>query len=145
MDSLKDKIETLRELVWGKDIPSPTVPEYVEHHKCIQKILKFLDEEILTDASLDKSNKIWIDKMPLKNGVTLNEWHTDDHAKFSSDGCVGIYEEKRVIEINDKYGDVLCRFVIGTGINDNTSEYILDNPKVKEQWFASLKEDGASE
>jgi hypothetical protein len=36
----------LRELIWEKDIPSPTTPEYKEHHKDIQDILKFIDEEI---------------------------------------------------------------------------------------------------
>lgn len=45
MDSkTKEKIFELRELVWGVDIPSPTVPEYVEHHRDIQKILKAIDK-----------------------------------------------------------------------------------------------------
>ena len=43
------KIFELRDLVWGMDISSPTCPEYVEHHRDIQKILKFIDEELLMD------------------------------------------------------------------------------------------------
>ena len=37
------ELHNLRDLVWGEDIPSPTVPEYVEHHESIQKILKAID------------------------------------------------------------------------------------------------------
>lgn len=48
MDSkTRAKIEQLRHLVWMQDVPSPTVPEYVELHNKIQKIMKFIDEELL--------------------------------------------------------------------------------------------------
>lgn len=40
--SIKD-MEILRSVVWGHDIPSPTVPEYVKHHEQIQEILKLID------------------------------------------------------------------------------------------------------
>jgi hypothetical protein len=40
-------LEILRELVWNEDIPSPCCPEYREHHDSIQKILKFIDNEII--------------------------------------------------------------------------------------------------
>lgn len=46
-EELKEKILKLRDLVWGEDIPSSTCPEYIEHHRSIQKILKFIDEELL--------------------------------------------------------------------------------------------------
>lgn len=49
-EKTRNKIEQLREIVWGEDIPSPSVPEYVEHHESIQKILKFIDEEVLADG-----------------------------------------------------------------------------------------------
>ena len=45
----REKIELLRELVWGEDIPSPACPEYREHHESIQKILKFIDTELLAE------------------------------------------------------------------------------------------------
>jgi len=41
------KINELWELVWGEDIPSPCCPEYKEHHESIQKILKFIETELL--------------------------------------------------------------------------------------------------
>ena len=43
---LYSKLEGLREAVWFEDIPSPTCPEYVEHHNSITKILKHLDDII---------------------------------------------------------------------------------------------------
>lgn len=36
----------IREEVWGVDIPSPTVPEYVEHHRDCQKIMHLIDDII---------------------------------------------------------------------------------------------------
>ncbi len=41
------KIRELRDLVWMEDIPSPRCPEYKEHHDSIQKILAFIDNELL--------------------------------------------------------------------------------------------------
>ena len=41
---IKEMIENLRFQIWLRDIPSPTVPEYVEHHQSIQEILKLTDE-----------------------------------------------------------------------------------------------------
>ena len=40
---MRIKLEELRELVWREDIPSPTIPEYQEHHESITKILKAID------------------------------------------------------------------------------------------------------
>lgn len=46
-----DMIHTFEELtkelmyqVWLRDIMSPTVPEYVEHHESIQEILTFIGD-----------------------------------------------------------------------------------------------------
>ena len=44
------KIRELREMVWGMDVPHSTVPEYVELHKKMQKILKFIDQELLEET-----------------------------------------------------------------------------------------------
>ena len=38
-----DKLEQLRDFVWGYDISSSTIPEYIEHHECIQAILRKID------------------------------------------------------------------------------------------------------
>lgn len=42
-------IKALQEVwqaVWNVDIPSPTVPEYVEHHQQMQEILALIDKRI---------------------------------------------------------------------------------------------------
>ena len=36
-------LKAVRYKVWEYDIPSPTVPEYIEHHKACQDILKYID------------------------------------------------------------------------------------------------------
>lgn len=41
--NIKAKLHALRDLVWDKDIPSPTCPEYREHHEDIQCILRRID------------------------------------------------------------------------------------------------------
>lgn len=48
---VKKAVKELKFQIWLQDIPSPTVPEYVEHHQSIQDILKFTDEvlEIIDD------------------------------------------------------------------------------------------------
>jgi len=43
LNDIAADVEQLRNIVWSVDIPSPTVPEYVEHHENIQKILAFID------------------------------------------------------------------------------------------------------
>ena len=51
--SIKD-MEILRSVVQGHDIPSPTVPEYAEHHDQIQEILKLIDA-IIANAKGEKN------------------------------------------------------------------------------------------
>lgn len=43
---LIEVLQEIREAVWDVDIPSPTVPEYIEHHKQIQSILALIDSKI---------------------------------------------------------------------------------------------------
>ena len=45
----KERIEELQHKVWLLDIPSPTVPEYIELHECIQKILSWIDDILKED------------------------------------------------------------------------------------------------
>lgn len=46
MDKLIDEIVTDLESIWDKlweiDIPSPTVPEYIEHHEQVQSVMKYV-------------------------------------------------------------------------------------------------------
>ena len=36
----------IQEAIWGIDIPSPTVPEYREHHEQCQELLALIDKKI---------------------------------------------------------------------------------------------------
>lgn len=36
----------IRYALWEVDIPSPTVPEYVEYHKQIQQLIALVDEKM---------------------------------------------------------------------------------------------------
>ena len=36
----------IRMALWDADIPSPTVPEYIEHHEQIQELIKLVDEKM---------------------------------------------------------------------------------------------------
>lgn len=49
-ESTRNKIRNLREIVRGVDIESPGIPEYVEHHDSIQKILKYINTELLDES-----------------------------------------------------------------------------------------------
>ena len=44
IDFIIQLINDLRESIWGYDIPSPTVPEYIEHHEQMQELLKQVDD-----------------------------------------------------------------------------------------------------
>lgn len=55
MEVTREQLEDLRELVWLEDISSPTVPEYVEHHESIQKILHAIDK-LLETPKVDPIN-----------------------------------------------------------------------------------------
>lgn len=62
-DKMRKKLLELRELVWDEDIPSPVCPEYIEHHESIQKILNFIDNELLreeNEMNIKELNNGWI-------------------------------------------------------------------------------------
>ena len=40
-----DALDEIRHVLWEIDIPSPTVPEYVEHHEQVQTVWKLLDKK----------------------------------------------------------------------------------------------------
>lgn len=46
IQELKSKINKVRQMAWEMDIPYPTIPEYVELHEKMQKIINYIDEEI---------------------------------------------------------------------------------------------------
>ena len=40
-----DALDEIRHALWEIDIPSPTVPEYIEHHEQVQSVWKLLDKK----------------------------------------------------------------------------------------------------
>lgn len=51
MAEVQAALERLREFIWEKDIPHPTIPEYIEWHKNIQEILDRIDKLIKSTES----------------------------------------------------------------------------------------------
>ena len=45
----------IRGVVWDRDIPSPTCPEYIEHHNDCIEIMNFISEKM--DMFRGKTNK----------------------------------------------------------------------------------------
>jgi hypothetical protein len=61
-----DALDEIRHALWEIDIPSPTVPEYIEHHEQIQSVWKLLDKKqkelyILPPVQLERQKGKWID------------------------------------------------------------------------------------
>ena len=56
-----DLLGAIRYELWKVDIPSPTVPEYIEHHEQITKLIKFVDD-MKEDIISGKRDRISIDK-----------------------------------------------------------------------------------
>lgn len=44
--TIADKLKSLRIVAWNEDIPSPSCPEYIEHHESIKRILNSIDKLI---------------------------------------------------------------------------------------------------
>ena len=66
---------------------------------------------------------IYIDKCRTDLGLSVGEWAVDDYCKFSDTGVVGPSTGTRVIELTDRFGDVLLRFVVSDSCSDNVSEF----------------------
>ena len=45
----------IRNYVWDRDIPSPTCPEYIEHHNDCEEIINFISEKM--DMFRGKTNE----------------------------------------------------------------------------------------
>lgn len=60
-----EALEQIRYALWEIDIPSPTVPEYIEHHRDVQNVMKRIDEirdkmERLPSAQPEPKTGHWI-------------------------------------------------------------------------------------
>lgn len=57
-------LEEISYALWEVDIPSPTVPEYIEHHRDVQKVMGIADmwaRKIMALPSTEKTGK-WTDR-----------------------------------------------------------------------------------
>lgn len=49
-DFIEQVLTTLQDIdfaLWEIDIPSPTVPEYVEHHQQVQTVMRLVEEKTM--------------------------------------------------------------------------------------------------
>ena len=100
-----DAFDEIRHALWEIDIPSPTVPEYVEHHKQVQSVWKLLDK---------KQKELYVLPSAQPEIIRCKDckwWSNDDYRECSSpnydDGYVtpaGFYcgyAERRTDELGD--------------------------------------------
>lgn len=89
-----EALEQVRWALWGIDIPSPTVPEYIEHHKQVQEVMSKIDEmrsKIEAMPSAEKTGK-WIPVTNGRGGFECNKCHNyapsyQDGVEWLSDFC----------------------------------------------------------
>ena len=67
-----DALDEIRHALWEIDIPSPTVPEYVEHHEQVQSVWKLLDKKqkelyAVPSVQPERKNGKWIRHDEIKN------------------------------------------------------------------------------
>lgn len=84
MSDLIDREQALKALeeisyaLWEVDIPSPTVPEYIEHHRDVQKVMGIADmwaRKIMALPSAEKTGK-WenIDIIHDRKDAKITDW-----------------------------------------------------------------------
>ncbi len=64
-----DAIKEIRSCIWEVDIPSPTVPEYIEHHKQMKKLMDRCDKLMINLVNSPIAQQ-WI---PVSEGLPENE------------------------------------------------------------------------
>lgn len=83
-------LEEIEYALWEIDIPSPTVPEYVEHHEQVQKVMQLVDKwarKLIAmpnaDQRVESVGMHWIpcsEGLPKKDGryqVTRYDYNTE--------------------------------------------------------------------
>ena len=78
-------LKEIKDEIWGYDIPSPTCPEYREHHEQIQALMKFVKGKIdkwEKAAELEQKTAAWV-------GIDQ-----EPHEIYECNACGGLlYEE----------------------------------------------------
>ena len=100
-----DALDEIRHALWEIDIPSPTVPEYVEHHEQVQSVWKLLDKKqkelyVLPSAQSERTC--------VNCGRTVNNggWYADgrtrcpieEHYALPKDGYCHLWEKRNVTD-----------------------------------------------
>lgn len=89
--------------LWEIDIPSPTVPEYIEHHEQVQSVMKLVDKwarkiQAAMPVSEEPTEPQWIpckERLPEENG----EYLVTREAK-------GIYNFVEIVKKTNVSGDI---------------------------------------
>jgi hypothetical protein len=97
-DKIKEKILELKELVWLQDIQYPTIPEYREHHESIQKILKFIDDELI---DIDKYLKVKLTKTVYYVDIDYYKKINDNIHQYVPHKYY-IWERSFIVDLNDE-------------------------------------------
>lgn len=92
-------IDRILEMLWEIDIPSPTVPEYIEHHEDVQSVMKKA-----------KKLKETLEKLPAVQPelpwVPCSKKLPEMHDAGPMMKLLGIKEESKKVEISVKAGGV---------------------------------------
>lgn len=91
-EAVNKALDRIREEVWLHDIPSPTVPEYIEHHETMQRLMLVIDKERkrLDGCLIDVDDPTPRRVLNSKGGESaFNIWAksiADSHRKNGGDG-----------------------------------------------------------
>lgn len=97
-DALK-AIDQILEALWEIDIPSPTVPEYIEHHQGVQAVIKRARD---LKENLEKLPAV----QPESPWIPCNKKLPEMHDAGPMMKLLGIKEKSERVEISVKVGGV---------------------------------------
>ena len=100
-----EALDEIRHALWEIDIPSPTVPEYVEHHEQVQSVWKLLDKKQKELYLLPSAQS---KRTCVNCGRTANNggWYADgrtrcpieEHYALPKDGYCHLWEKRNVTD-----------------------------------------------
>lgn len=64
--AVMDTIDKIKYALWEIDIPSPTVPEYIEHHEQVRSVWELVDKkqkELMTLPSAEPKRGKWVNNI----------------------------------------------------------------------------------
>lgn len=121
-----DALNEVRDLVWEVDIPSPTVPEYIEHHEQMKSIMRNIDVITKRIAGVPSAQQ-WTYVEEALPKTMINE-HTKDYQEYI---CLCDFGVNGFDVRTYKFGD--GHFWNGGGIVDQYVTAWQELPKVPEK------------